>query len=288
MVKLPDGRLASGSAMTIYLWDTASGAVNTNPNRLSVPKGGTRPNRLRVLIALADGRLIAGTEDATIHLLNPATGVELARLDGHQRDVNALALLPNGWLASGSWDETIRLWDLATGKELKQLVGHHGSVNALAALEDGRFVSGSNDKTIRVWDATALGPNVCLEVDAAVGVLQPLSDGRVVAGDALGRLHWLAIKGADGREPSAHSPTNSATAAPPSPASTAALPTPPLLSETTMRGDASEPLPQRRNPRARTFLVALTFVAAIVAGAVLGAPTLRGLWQAVWAAFGDR
>ncbi len=193
MAALPDGRLASGSAMTIHLWDTSRGAVNANPNCLSVLTDGARPNRLRALIALADGRLIAGTEDATIHLLNPTTGAELARLDGHQRDVNALALLPNGWLASASWDETIRLWDLATGKELKQLVGHQGSVNALALLPNGRLVSASNDKTIRLWDAANGAELARLEVDASVCALLALRDGHLVAGDSLGRLHWLEV-----------------------------------------------------------------------------------------------
>lgn len=193
MAVLLDGRLASGSVMTVYLWDTANGAVNANPNRLSVPKGGTRPNRLRALIALADGRLIAGTEDGTIRLWDPAIGEELARLDGHQRDVNALALLPNGWLASASWDETIRLWDLATAKQLKQLVGHHGSVNALAVMADGRLVSGSNDKTIRLWDPASGAELACLEIDATVCAMLALPDGRLVAGDSLGRLHWLEI-----------------------------------------------------------------------------------------------
>ncbi len=280
MVALPDGRLASGSAMTIYLWDTASGAVNTNPNRLSVPEGGTRPNRLRVLITLTGGRLIAGTEDATIHLLDTATGEELARLEGHQRDVNALALLPNGWLASASWDETIRVWDLATAKELKQLLGHHGSVNALAALEDGRFVSVSNDKTIRVWDATSLGPLDCLEVDAAVGVLQPLSDGRVVAGDSLGRLHWLAIKGTEARaqaEPSVRPPGEAATR------EALTDPSPARLEDAPTAEDSRQPraAPPKRKGRAGLWaIVILVIVLATFAAATLDASALRDLWSA--------
>jgi WD40 repeat protein len=58
-------------------------------------------------------------------------------------------------------------------------------------MPDGRLVSGADDKTIRVWDLSTLREITRLEVDAAVPCLSVLPDGRLVAGDQMGRLHWL-------------------------------------------------------------------------------------------------
>ena len=92
--------------------------------------------------------------------------------------------------ASGSWDNTIRLWDVTTGAEGTQLEGHPGSVYSLCLLPDGRLASGSDGKTIRLWDVED-GRESRLEVDAPVTCLAALSHDRLVAGDGVGRLHWL-------------------------------------------------------------------------------------------------
>jgi WD40 repeat protein len=121
------------------------------------------------------------------------TGAETARLEDHSHWVSALCALPDGRLVSGSADKTIRLWDLTTGAETARLEGHSGRVTALCVLSDGRLASGSNDHTIRLWDLTTGAEIARLEIDAPVRCLINLSDIRVVAGDALGRLHWLTV-----------------------------------------------------------------------------------------------
>jgi WD40 repeat protein len=192
---LRDGRLASGSLHdhTIWLWDAETGAA------LARLEGHT--DRVNALAVLHDGRLASGSDDRTIRLWDPLTGAETACLQGHTDSVNALAVLPDGQLASGSGDisiieftdPTIRLWDPNTGTETRQLKGHIGGVKTLTALPDGRLASGSDDKTIRVWDPRTGMEITRLEVDAAVLRLVPLPNGGLVAGDQMGRLHWLEV-----------------------------------------------------------------------------------------------
>jgi WD40 repeat protein len=183
---LPDGRLASGSDdNTIRLWDVKTGAE-------SAPLEG-HLDRVNALCVLPDGRLASGSHDGTIRLWDVKTGAESARLEGHSGPAISLCVLPDGRLASGSHNGTIRLWDVKTGAESARLEGHSGLVHALCVLPDGRLASGSRDKTIRLWEIAARREIARLEIDNGVGCLAALLDGRLVAGDANGRLHWLEI-----------------------------------------------------------------------------------------------
>jgi WD40 repeat protein len=142
---------------------------------------------------LPDGRLASGSYDHTIRLWDVMTGAETARLEGHSHWVNGLCVLSDGRLASGSHDKTIRLWDVTTSGETARLEGHSDWVDALCVLPDGRLASGSGDNTIQLWDAVTQHRITCLEVDAPINCVTALPNGHFVAGDDLGRLHWLEI-----------------------------------------------------------------------------------------------
>jgi NB-ARC domain/APAF-1 helical domain/WD domain, G-beta repeat len=119
----------------------------------------------------------------------------VARLQEHSKSVTALCVLPDGRLASGDYNGTIRIWDVGRGAEVACLEGHSPhSVTALCVLPDGRLASGSRDGTVRLWDVALQQEISRLEVDAPIMCLTALrSDSRFIAGDQLGRLHWLQI-----------------------------------------------------------------------------------------------
>lgn len=227
---LPDGRLASGSGdKTIRLWDLRTGvetarlsghaagitaltlvadgrlasASDDNTIRLWDVRSGLETARLdghstAIMTLLPDGQLASATSDRTILLWNLVAGTETARLQAHTSGVTSLKLLSAGLLASGSSDTTIRLWNLTSRAELACLVGHTDTVLALAELADGQLASGSQDRTIRLWDSRTGHEIIRLEVDAPVLCLCALpslngSGRRLVAGDEIGRLHWLEI-----------------------------------------------------------------------------------------------
>jgi len=52
-------------------------------------------------------------------------------------------------------------------------------------------MSGSRDDTFRLWDLTTGAKTARLEIDTTVHCEVTLSATRLVAGDALGRFHWL-------------------------------------------------------------------------------------------------
>ena len=137
-------------------------------------------------------------------------GTELARLEGHDGYVYALAPLVDGALASGSRDRTIRIWrrprggsdDAGGGWRCETVLsGHAASVHGLVEARGGEVWSGGRDRTVRAWTlatgasrtlATERGAVLCL---ARVGGLAG-GGVRIGAGNADGSVALFDAGGA--------------------------------------------------------------------------------------------
>ncbi|MCJ1377358.1 hypothetical protein MMC17_000453 [Xylographa soralifera] len=100
-------------------------------------------------------RLVSASDDFTIYLWNPSSTLKpIARLLGHQKQVNHVTFSPNGQLiASAGFDNHVKLWNSSDGRFLFSLRAHVGPVYMTSFSADSRLlVSASKDTTLKVWD----------------------------------------------------------------------------------------------------------------------------------------
>ena len=113
--------------------------------------------RYKAATASAGGfeRLVTASDDCTMYLWEPTKSTKpLARLTGHQKQVNHVTFSPDGsTIASAGFDNHIKLWNASDGKFITTLRGHVGPVYQCAFSPDSRLVvSASKDTTLKAWD----------------------------------------------------------------------------------------------------------------------------------------
>ncbi len=184
----PDGKRAVSASedKTLKVWDLKSG------RRLYSLKG--HSESVNGVAVLAGGkRAVSASSDKTLKAWDLESGRELRSLEGHSNRVNGVAVLAGGKRAvSASSDKTLKVWDLESGRELRSLEGHSGGVCGVAVTPNGKFaVSASNDKMLKLWHLESGEAVATFTCDA--GVLCCAAGPIIVAGDAAGRVHFLAL-----------------------------------------------------------------------------------------------
>jgi WD40 repeat protein len=189
----PDGRraLSASADMTVKVWDLDTGTV------MLTLVGHAGP--VHAAAVAPDGRrAISASGDMTLKVWDLETGDAMLTLAGHARPVRAAAVTPDGRRAlSASSDRTLKVWELDTGAVVCTLAGHAGPVRAVAVAPDGRrALSASDDATLKVWDLDSGRIVTSFPAEAPFLSIAVGPDGlTLVAGDALGRVHFLRIEG---------------------------------------------------------------------------------------------
>ena len=186
----PDGqRAVSASAdKTLKVWDLETGrTLRTLEGHASWVTG---------VAVTPDGRRAVSALDHTLKVWDLESGRALRTLEGHSNFVYRVVVTPDGQRAvSVSADKTLRVWDLESGRALRTLEGHAHYVYGVAVTPDGqRAVSASEDKTLKVWDLESGAPLATFTSDAPAHCCTFAGSQKILAGDALGRLHYLQLE----------------------------------------------------------------------------------------------
>ncbi|TGO82071.1 hypothetical protein BPOR_0929g00030 [Botrytis porri] len=100
-------------------------------------------------------RLVTASDDFTMYLWEPSKQTKpIARMLGHQKQVNHVAFSPDGLLiASCGFDNHTKVWNARDGKFINTLRGHVAPVYQCAFSSDSRLlVTCSKDTTLKVWN----------------------------------------------------------------------------------------------------------------------------------------
>ncbi|MDZ7994595.1 MAG: AAA-like domain-containing protein [Nostoc sp. EfeVER01] len=127
----------------LYTWNVDESLLNKSTLNTTIYK---------VIYSSTGSTIITSSEDNTVKLLNPNSGV-IKSLKSHTAGVWGLDVSRDGqMIASGSDDRTVKIWTM-DGKLITTLTGHKGSVNSVKFTPDSKkLATASSDKKILVWD----------------------------------------------------------------------------------------------------------------------------------------
>ena len=146
----PDGRKLAYASVDIHVYDVGQNA--------SIRYSSGHSHSVWSLAWSPTGdRLLSGSYDRTIRVLNACTGQSLYTLTGHSDEVNCVSWTHDGaFIASASSDHTIRLWAGQDGRPIRILRGHDGAVNCLSWSAQRRLLASvSEDRTVILWNTDA-------------------------------------------------------------------------------------------------------------------------------------
>jgi WD40 repeat protein len=149
----PDGKyLASGSYLTVTLWDAQTGQVRTRLAGFAERVVALAFSRDAKLIATGGG---APTEDGEVRIYEVATGKLVTDIkNGHSDTVFGVAFSPDGKiLATCGADKFVKTWEVPSGKLVKSFEGHTHHVLDVGWKADGKLLASAGaDNVVKVWD----------------------------------------------------------------------------------------------------------------------------------------
>ena len=94
-------------------------------------------------------KIVAGSQDTTIHVWDALTGALSVRLHGHSGYVEAVAFSPDGKTIASYGGKEVNLWNISTGAR----VALGNAAGGVAFSPDGRWIaSGGPHRTIFLWE----------------------------------------------------------------------------------------------------------------------------------------
>ncbi|MFC1762832.1 WD40 repeat domain-containing protein [Planctomycetota bacterium] len=188
----PDGlRILTGSRdADIRMWDIKSKA------EICTLKGHSK--QVCRLWVPPEGRYaISSSIDRTLRGWDLAKKVEVWKRDGDVGVIGPIEYIAGTTYAiTSNYSEPVLLvLNYRTGQKCSCLVGHEGEITGICVSRDGRFVvSASRDCSVRLWDLQTGKAISCFVGDAAMTCCALSLDERtILAGDAIGAVHFLRI-----------------------------------------------------------------------------------------------
>ncbi|HSM39761.1 MAG TPA: c-type cytochrome [Afifellaceae bacterium] len=200
-----DVAFVPGSDLAISVSDDGSFAIWDLEKGSLVKRFTDTPDKVLDLDVSDDGRLAAIARwDGTARVFSISEQREIARLEGHRGNVNAVAFSADAaTLYTASYDGTIRAWDLADAKEKAMVHDHGWGVNVLAR-HAGALVFGGLDGTLARVDIASRESVEMAKSDRPVLSLNLSADGsRLAAGFGDGHIRifrtedWSALEDYD-------------------------------------------------------------------------------------------
>ena len=111
---------------------------------------------LETILCLPEGRILSWGGDNTPRILDRNNGECIAKLEGHQFEVDGVLLLADWRILSWAFWDPLRIWDSRTGECLSILRGHSDRIEGVKILSDDLIISCSDDKTFRLWDCRTI------------------------------------------------------------------------------------------------------------------------------------
>lgn len=140
----PDGAILAGTTGSsyqgnVYLWNVKTRQLFKSIDRQSNLFDEQLTSFHTVAVSPDGKHIVVGSGDASLTLMDAATGREIRLLTGHTAPVKTVAFLSDGkYIISGSLDRKTKVWDVETGKELLTLVSFDEG-NWVVVTPEGRF-----------------------------------------------------------------------------------------------------------------------------------------------------